>query len=123
MICRVEAGKRQELEAKALRYRPRSAAVPEDVIEVIRLVLLAGVRAHGDGGVVRGVASGRDLTTAGGVLVRFLPSVCALGASLATLKRVLVVTLFVGGRHPEGAATRGGQPRQSGADVGAFLGF
>lgn len=54
MNRRVEAGRRRELEAKALMYRPRNGTVSEDVIEVIRLILLAGVRAHGDGGVVRG---------------------------------------------------------------------
>lgn len=86
MIRRVEAERRRELEAKALMCRPRNGTVSEDVIEVIRLVLLAGVRAHGDGGVVRGVVSGRDLTTAGGVLVRFLPSVCALGGELGDLE-------------------------------------
>lgn len=86
MIRRVEAERRRELEAKALMYRPRNGTVSEDVIEVIRLVLLAGVRAHGDGAVVRGVASDRDLTTAGGVLVRFLPSVCALGGELGDLE-------------------------------------
>lgn len=86
MNRRVEAGRRRELEAKALMYRPRNGTVSEDVIEVIRLILLAGVRAHGDGGVVRGVASDRDLTTAGGVLVRFLPSVCALGGEYGDLE-------------------------------------
>lgn len=115
MTRRVEAERRRELEAKALMYWPRNGTVSEDVIEVIRLILLAGVRAHGDGGLVRGVASDRDLTTAGGVLVRFLPSVCALGGELGDLEACFGRDLIRWWSAPGGFCKEGADSRDKAA--------
>lgn len=78
-----------KLVGQAATYQPRSDVVSKEIVGVIRQVLVAGVRAHGIGGVVRGVASMRDVTTVGGVLARFLPRTVANGHELSDIGEIL----------------------------------
>lgn len=80
---------RGELLRHAKSYRPRRSPVDEPTVAVIRSALIAGVNAHGSGGVVRGIRSARDVTTVGALLARFIPTMEEQGYSVDDLPEML----------------------------------
>ncbi|SES35142.1 hypothetical protein [Corynebacterium cystitidis] len=76
---------REMLLEKARSYRPRHNPVSDEVLAVMRQVLIAGVEVHGLDTLVRGIADDKKLSTVGGMLARYIPAMMVLGSEPSDL--------------------------------------